>query len=93
MKSLPLSGKIQSGAHSVGLAKKMMPCFAVCVVLALGNWTAMGGAPALSLPASVTLGEDNSTNMAFGVTDAGQPIFTVATTAKSSNTNLINNTI
>jgi hypothetical protein len=47
--------------------------------------------PELTLPSSITLAEDGSTNLDVTVTDSAVPIFTVITTATSSNTNLLNN--
>jgi hypothetical protein len=58
-------------------------------LLLLGGVTAWATAPVLVLPASVTIGEDTTTNLNIGVTDTGQSIFTVFTSASSSNTNLV----
>ncbi|HZM03157.1 MAG TPA: hypothetical protein VFC44_09045, partial [Candidatus Saccharimonadales bacterium] len=47
--------------------------------------------PVLTLPGSASVGQDASTDLAIGVSDSSVPIFTVTTTARSSNTNLISN--
>jgi hypothetical protein len=52
---------------------------------------ALTAAPVLTLPASVTVGEDTLTEVSIGVNDDAVAIFTVITTATSSNTNLVSN--
>ncbi len=49
------------------------------------------GPPALTTPSSATVAEDGVAYVVIGVSDAVVPIFMVATTASSSNTNLISN--
>ncbi|HWD18424.1 MAG TPA: hypothetical protein VHB20_04030, partial [Verrucomicrobiae bacterium] len=60
------------------------------MLLLLGAVTA-AAAPVLILPSSPSADEDVPTTVSVGVTDAGAAIFTVKTTATSSNTNLISN--
>jgi len=63
----------------------------VLMALAMGTWTARAAAPVLTLPSSITIGEDDYTNLPVGVSDGAVAIFTVTTSAKSSNTNLFSN--
>ncbi len=61
----------------------------ICAMLAASVLPALASPPALTLPGSVTIGEDDTTNVTVDVTDSGVPIFTVTTTASSSDTNLV----
>ncbi len=67
------------------------PLLAILALLCFGAFAARATAPVLILPASVTLTEDQTLNQPIGVTDGAVAIFTVRTTASSSNTNLISN--
>ena len=63
----------------------------ILATLVLGGLGARAAGPVLTLPASVTLGEDTTTNLGFRVSDSAVAIFTVITTASSSSTNLVSN--
>src|SRR5581483_634189 len=70
-------------------ARNIARFIAAVTLMAAASWSA--AAPVLILPTSPSVGEDVSTTLSIGVTDGVTPIFTVQTTASSSNTNLISN--
>jgi hypothetical protein len=65
--------------------------FFAYALLAFSGWSARAAVPVLTVPASVTVAEDGFITVNIGVTDTAVPIFTVSTTATSSDTNLISN--
>jgi hypothetical protein len=92
MKLMSLRREKQLGAETLfAPAKKLLRLAILLMVLAMGVWAARASGPTLTLPTSVTIGEDDSTNLPVGVSDSAVAIFTVTTTARSSNTNLLTN--
>jgi len=57
----------------------------------LSGFAAHAAAPVMTLPSTVTIPEDEATNLVFSVTDADSPLYTVTITARSSNTDLVPN--
>ena len=92
MKLMSLWGEKQLGAEILfAPAKRFSRLAVVLMVLAMGVWTVRASDPTLIVPATVTIGEDDSTNLPVGVFDSAVPIFTVTLTATSSNPTLISN--
>ncbi|MBC8001497.1 MAG: hypothetical protein H7X97_02820, partial [Opitutaceae bacterium] len=59
--------------------------------LVLSGFAAHAAAPVMTLPSTVTIPEDEATNLVFSVTDADSPLFAVTITARSSDTTLVPN--
>ena len=60
-------------------------------LILMSGLTAHAAAPVMTLPSSVTIPEDEATNLVFSVSDTDSPLFAVTITAKSSNTDLVPN--
>jgi len=91
MKSRLLSGKILDRVKRLTPALALVRLAVMCSILAVGGLAAQAAAPVLTLQSTYTVAEDSSTDLDIGVTDTAVPIFTVVTSAKSSNTNLVSN--
>ena len=61
------------------------------LLLVLSGFAVHAAAPVMTLPSSVTIPEDEATNLVFSVTDADSPLYTVTITATSSDTTLVPN--
>ncbi|MGC3957145.1 MAG: hypothetical protein QM813_04020 [Verrucomicrobiota bacterium] len=69
-----------------------LPGFVCSFLLLFATSSAVFAAPpAMTLPSSVTIPEDEATNLVFSVTDADSPLYTVSITARSSDTTLVPN--
>jgi hypothetical protein len=68
MKSMSLLGSDQSGVASCAPAKKLVQLTIVFAMLIFGGAKARAAAPVFTLPSSITIGEDGSTNLPVGVT-------------------------
>src|SRR5579864_4512383 len=87
MKTRLFSEKKKAVATIVALARLTV----AAAVFVSGGFAARASGPGLTLPTSVTIVEDQPTNVSIGVSDSAEAIFTVVTTASSSNTNLVPN--
>jgi hypothetical protein len=69
-----------------------LPGFVCSLLLLFATSLAVQAAPpVMTLPATVTIPEDEATNLVFSVTDVDSPLYTVTITARSSNTTLVPN--
>ena len=73
------------------IATRLPGVVCVTLLILLSGLAAHAAAPVMTLPSSVTIPEDEATNLVFSVSDTDSPLFTVTMTARSSNTTLVPN--
>jgi uncharacterized protein YpmS len=82
---------VRSSTTDAATATSLPGVVLAFLLLLLSGFAVHAAAPVMTLPATVTIPEDEATNLVFSVTDVDSPLFTVTITARSSDTTLVPN--